>query len=88
MNKWYKDEQDEWNRLALIWEDAFRNCHLVRFEDYKDVVLQDDTNVPFGGTSFKGETLGDFLLEAGEAPEYLDLEVVNRDLRLCGILPV
>lgn len=63
---------------------------IVRFDDYKDIVLEDDLDVPFGGTSFIGETLEDFLFEEflEEVPEYIDLEKVNTDLKACGILPI
>ena len=62
---------------------------LVRFDNYKDTILQDD-DTPYGSVSFTGETLEDFLLETinENIPEYIDLEKINIELKNCGILPI
>lgn len=52
-----------------------------------DKELKDD-NTPYGGISFRGETLGDFIKEAGIDPTNTTLETVNKALKECGIMPL
>lgn len=64
----------------------------MQVEKYLDYVLQDDeTNV--GGTSYRGETLREFLEDAYDlwdstGIEHLDMDEVNEMLRCCGIKPI
>ena len=55
-------------------------------KDYLQVVLEDDST-PYGGISFVGETLGDFLTEV-DFPINTDIVKVNDALVECGIKPV
>lgn len=48
-----------------------------------DTVLEDDCT-PYGGTSFHGETLGDFLDEV-DVSRYASKQTINDLLRECGI---
>ena len=53
---------------------------------YLNVVLEDD-NTPFGGVSFHGQTLGEFLEEVGAERE-TNMDKVNEILKTCGISPI
>lgn len=53
---------------------------------YLNVVLEDDST-PFGGVSFLGQTLGDFLEEVGAEKE-TNMYKVNEMLKTCGISPI
>ena len=55
-------------------------------EKYWDVLLEDD-DTPYGGKSFMGETLWDFLIEIG-APLDSPMYKVNYWLKDCGIMPI
>lgn len=55
-------------------------------KDWKDIVLQDDSSSE-GGTSFSGETLGEFLNEI-DGEEVKTLDELNKILKECGILPL
>lgn len=55
-------------------------------EKYWDVLLKDD-DTPYGGTSFMGETLWDFLIQIG-APLNSPMDKVNNMLKECGIMPI
>lgn len=48
-----------------------------------DVVLEDDGS-PYGGVSFDGETLRDFINELG-LPYNIDFDELNKRLKECGI---
>lgn len=58
----------------------------VTAEKYWDVLLEDD-DTPYGGKSFMGETLWDFLIEIG-APLNSPMDKVNNMLKECGIMPI
>ena len=62
------------------------NSSLKSAETYLDVELEDD-DTPYGGTSFMGETLWDFLIEIG-APLNSPMDKVNNMLKECGIMPI
>lgn len=53
---------------------------------YLNVKLEDD-NTPFGGISFIGQTLQDFLEEIGAEKE-TNMDNVNEMLKTCGISPI
>lgn len=53
---------------------------------YLNVQLEDD-NTPFGGISFIGQTLQDFLEEVGAEKE-TNMDKVNEILKTCGISPI
>ena len=55
-------------------------------KDYLQVVLEDDST-PYGGISFVGETLENFLAEV-DLPIDTDMIEVNEALVECGIKPV
>jgi hypothetical protein len=55
-------------------------------EKYLNVELEDDVT-PYGGKSFIGETLKDFLLEIG-APLDSPMDKVNLWLKDCGLMPI
>lgn len=55
-------------------------------KDFLTYVLRDDAT-PYGGVSFHGETLGDFLAET-DFDENSDMDAVNSALIECGIMPV
>lgn len=54
---------------------------------YLTTVLEDD-NTPQGGTSYQGETLEEFLTEAGINSKDITLTEVNQLLQENGIKPV
>lgn len=54
--------------------------------DFLDYELKDDTT-EFGGTSFQGETLRDFM-ESESIPFDTPMRVVNTYLEECGIQPI
>lgn len=54
---------------------------------YLNVKLEDDFTSPFGGVSFDGQTLGDFLEEVGAERE-TNMDKVNDMLKTCGISPI
>lgn len=49
--------------------------------------ILEDNGFPFGGTSFRNETLWNFMLECEISPED-DLDGLNNDLRVCGIMEI
>lgn len=55
-------------------------------EDYLDYILKDD-ETPYGGTSFNGETLRDFL-DSVEIEYATSMEEINKALVECGIKPI
>lgn len=52
-------------------------------KDVLNVVLQDD-NAEYGGTSFNGETVADFIGEIGLTQEQ-SVKELNKALKECGI---
>lgn len=58
----------------------------ITAEKYLNVELEDD-DTPYGGKSFIGETLKDFLLGIG-APLDSPMYKVNYWLKDCGIMPI
>ena len=56
-------------------------------KDFLTYVLRDDAT-PYGGVSFHGETLGDFIGETDYLSEDSDMDTVNSALIECGIMPV
>ena len=52
-------------------------------KDVLNVVLQDD-DTEYGGVSFSGETVGDFISDAGLTQEQ-PIEELNSVLKECGI---
>ena len=54
---------------------------------YLNVQLEDDFTNPFGGLSFEGPTLQDFLEEVGAEKE-TNMDKVNELLKTCGISPI
>ena len=58
----------------------------VTAEKYWDVLLEDD-DTPYGGKSFMGETLWDFLIEIGQ-PLDSPMYKVNKWLKDCGLMPI
>ena len=58
----------------------------ITAEKYLNVALEDD-DTPYGGKSFIGETLKDFLLEIG-APLDSPMYKVNFWLKDCGLMPI
>ena len=52
-------------------------------KDFLDYELKDD-NTEFGGISYIGETLGDFIAEV----EISDIDDINIILKECGIEPI
>lgn len=58
----------------------------ITAEKYLNVELEDDVT-PYGGKSFMGETLKDFLLEIG-APLDSPMYKVNYWLKDCGLMPI
>lgn len=55
----------------------------MKVKDFLDYKLKDD-NTEFGGISYIGETLGDFIAEV----EISDIDDVNIILKECGIEPI
>lgn len=55
----------------------------MEVKDFLDYELKDD-NTEFGGISYIGETLGDFIAEV----EVCDIDNINIILKECGIEPV
>ena len=55
----------------------------MEVKDFLDYKLKDD-NTEFGGISYIGETLGDFIAEVGIS----DIDDVNKALKVCGIEPI
>jgi len=55
------------------------------YENYAHIYLRDD-ETPYGGTSYHGETLLDFLLSVNL--ETVNHKIINRALKECGIQPV
>ena len=58
----------------------------MKVKDFLDYELKDD-NTEFGGISYIGETLGDFIAEVGIS-ETCDIDDVNKALTVCGIEPI
>ena len=58
----------------------------ITAEKYLNVELEDD-DTPYGGKSFIGETLKDFLLEIGQ-PLDSPMDKVNNWLKECGLMPI
>lgn len=58
----------------------------MKVKDFLDYKLKDD-NTEFGGISYIGETLGDFIAEVGMS-ETCDIDNVNKALKVCGIEPI
>ncbi|WAX23209.1 hypothetical protein VL10_ORF18 [Staphylococcus phage vB_SauM_VL10] len=52
--------------------------------NYLDIELQDDETVKYGGVSFKGETLKDFLDDAGIG-YWKSVDAIDVLLKKCGI---
>ena len=57
-----------------------------RAKDFLDYELQDGEG-EFGGVSYVGETLGDFIAEV-EISENTAMRYVNKALKDCGIEPI
>ena len=55
----------------------------MKVKDFLDYKLKDD-NTEFGGISYIGETLGDFIAEV----EVCDIDDINKALKECGIEPI
>lgn len=55
----------------------------MEVKDFLDYELKDD-NTEFGGISYIGETLGDFIAEV----EISDIDDINIILKECGIEPI
>ena len=99
------EEEDSY--VDVDWNYLYENVHYVRQDivklleivkdtvDYylvvrQNMVLEDD-DTPYGGTSFRGERLCDFLTEVSEDDnngELSTLSGVNAALKACGIKPV
>lgn len=58
----------------------------MKIKDFLDYKLKDD-NTEFGGISYIGETLGDFIAEV-EISDIDDIDNVNKALKVCGIEPI
>lgn len=58
---------------------------MKRAKDFWNYILEDDPSVPYGGTAFRDETLGDFIEEDMDFDENTPMNKVNRALRECGI---
>ena len=56
-------------------------------EEMLGIVLKDDDN-SYGGVSFPGETLKDFLNDVDINPDSISLKEVDQILKECGIKPV
>ena len=54
--------------------------------EYLTYVLEDD-NTEFGGISYSGQTLNDFLSEVGMSPD-VPMNEINESLIECGIKPI
>jgi len=59
---------------------------IKRAKDFLDYELQDGEG-EYGGISFVGETLGDFIAEV-EMNENIAMRYVNAALKSCGIEPI
>lgn len=59
---------------------------IKRAKDFLNYKLQDGEG-DFGGISYDGETLGDFITEAGLSKNTA-MRYINADLRKCGIDPI
>ena len=55
----------------------------MEVKDFLDYKLKDD-NTEFGGISYIGETLGDFVAEVGIS----NIDDINKALKECGIEPI
>ena len=55
----------------------------MEVKDFLDYKLKDD-NTEFGGISYIGETLGDFIAEVGIS----NIDDINKALKECGIEPI
>ena len=55
----------------------------MKVKDFLDYELKDD-NTEFGGISYIGETLGDFIAEV----EVSNIDDINKILKECGIEPI
>lgn len=55
----------------------------MEIKDFLDYKLKDD-NTEFGGISYIGETLRDFVAEV----EIYDIDDINKILKECGIEPI
>lgn len=54
--------------------------------EFLTYVLEDDTT-EFGGISYSGQTLNDFLSEVGMSPD-VPMNEINESLIECGIKPI
>lgn len=61
-------------------------CEISTGMEFLTYVLEDDTT-EFGGTSFDGETLNDFLSSVGMSPD-APMDEINESLIECGIKPI
>jgi hypothetical protein len=59
---------------------------MITKEQFNDIILEDD-NSPFGGVSYQGQTLADFLEEVN-MDNVTDINVINNALSECGIKPI
>ena len=57
---------------------------MTKLKKLLNIKLEDDNTTPYGGVSFSGETLKDFLDEA-EINYSTNLEEINKALNECGI---
>ena len=58
----------------------------MEVKDFLDYKLKDD-NTEFGGISYIGETLEDFIAEVGIS-ETCSINDINKALKECGIEPI
>lgn len=80
--------KNQWNKVArkLAKDDAIimKEKSLDKIEPYFDIELEDDGS-PYGGTSFAGETVGDFIQGLGEEDIPKNLYELNKLLKQCGL---
>lgn len=69
----------------------YRPALSVLGSDWRNILLEDDWS-SFGGISYVGETLGEFLDETFEDPDRIiktqPLNFINKSLVECGIMPI
>ena len=73
----YRNESDFKNFII------FERMRSTSIDNVKNFLLKDD-DTDFGGTSFSGETVEDFI----EDKEYNSIWDLNKDLVDCGIKPI
>lgn len=66
--------------------ERLEDCVNMEVLELLDVELEDDESL-YGGVSFAGETLRDFMLGLN-IPFNISLEDLNRELQDCGIKPL